>query len=392
MQNNNKIIDFIKNRKIWLTVYAVIIVAAIVVFAVFGANLSIDFKGGTVLNYSFDGSIDLNKIEATVEDTIGQKVAVSENTNFATGEKSLVVTLPSVKATVTDSTKADILKHLTSNLADNKIALKDDANSKDNNILFSFEGSIKETNTVATKLNEALGLTGITVSQDVASKTLTVVVPSTIESSVTAKLTKVFADNKIANIGSNTVSGTIAGNFFLKCLVAVLLASILVVVYVGVRFRKIGGISAGMFALLALLLDCFMAFAASIFFRLEIDSNFMSVILTTLGYSLNDTIVVYDRIRENNKLYPEMGLRELINTSVNQSLGRTIKTTVATFLAIIAIVVVAEFFGLSTLRSFAIPMAVGIISGCVTSVCLSSPLWYSWKKAADAKKAQKESK
>ena len=392
MQNNNKIIDFIKNRKIWLTVYAVIIVAAIVVFAVFGANLSIDFKGGTVLNYSFDGSIDLNKIEATVEDTIGQKVAVSENTNFATGEKSLVVTLPSVKATVTDSTKADILKHLTSNLADNKIALKDDVNSKDNNILFSFEGSIKETNTVATKLNEALGLTGITVSQDVASKTLTVVVPSTIESSVTAKLTKVFADNKIANIGSNTVSGTIAGNFFLKCLVAVLLASILVVVYVGVRFRKIGGISAGMFALLALLLDCFMAFAASIFFRLEIDSNFMSVILTTLGYSLNDTIVVYDRIRENNKLYPEMGLRELINTSVNQSLGRTIKTTVATFLAIIAIVVVAEFFGLSTLRSFAIPMAVGIISGCVTSVCLSSPLWYSWKKATDAKKAQKESK
>ena len=392
MQNNNKIIDFIQNRKIWLTVYAVIIVAAIVVFAVFGANLSIDFKGGTVLNYSFDGSIDLNKIEATVEDTIGQKVAVSENTNFATGEKSLVVTLPSVKATVTDSTKADNLKHLTSNLSDNKIALKDDVNSKDNNILFSFEGSIKETNTVATKLNEALGLTGITVSQDVASKTLTVVVPSAIESSVTAKLTKVFADNKIANIGSNTVSGTIAGNFILKCLVAVLLASILVVVYVGVRFRKIGGISAGMFALLALLLDCFMAFAASIFFRLEIDSNFMSVILTTLGYSLNDTIVVYDRIRENNKLYPEMGLRELINTSVNQSLGRTIKTTVATFLAIIAIVVVAEFFGLSTLRSFAIPMAVGIISGCVTSVCLSSPLWYSWKKAADAKKAQKESK
>ena len=163
----------------------------------------------------------------------------------------------------------------------------------------------------------------------------------------------------------------------------------MVVVYVGIRFRKIGGISAGMFALLALLLDCFMAFAASIFFRLEIDSNFMSVILTTLGYSLNDTIVVYDRIRENNRLYPEMGLRDLINTSVTQSLGRTIKTTVATFLAIVAIVIVAEFFGLATLRSFAIPMAIGILSGCVTSVCISSPLWYSWKKASDARKAKK---
>ena len=62
------------------------------------------------------------------------------------------------------------------------------------------------------------------------------------------------------------------------------------------------------------------------------------------------------------------------------------------FLAIVAIVVVAEFFGLSTLRSFAIPMAVGIISGCITSVCLSSPLWYSWRKGADARKAKKEAK
>lgn len=387
---NNKTFDFIKNRKIWFAVYAVIIVAAIVVLAIFGANLSIDFKGGTVLNYSFNGSIDLDKAETAVKDAVGQKVAVSETTNFATGEKSLVITLPSVKAEITESTKSEILKTLNANLADNKITLKPDTNSQDNNVLFTFVGSIKETNTVANKLEEALGLDGITVSQDVANKTLTVAVPSAIESSVTAKLQKTFADNKVENIGSNTVSGTIASNFFLKCLVAVLLAGILVVVYVGIRFRKIGGISAGMFALLALLLDCFMAFAASVFFRLEIDSNFMSVILTTLGYSLNDTIVVYDRIRENNRLYPEMGLRELINTSVNQSLGRTIKTTVATFLAIIAIVVVAEFFGLSTLRSFAIPMAVGILSGCVTSVCLSSPLWYSWKKASDARKAQKE--
>lgn len=386
---NNRIFDFIKIRKIWLALYAVIIVASILVFAFFGANLSIDFKGGTVLNYSFNGSIDLDKAETSVEDAVGQKVTVSENTNFATGEKSLVITLPSVKAEVTESTKTEILKTLNSNLADNKISLKADNNTQDNNVLFSFEGSIKETNTVAKKLEEALGLSGISVSQDVGTKTLTVSVPSTIESSVTAKLVKTFADNKIENIGSNSVSGTIASNFFLKCLVAVLLAGILVVVYVGIRFRKIGGISAGMFALLALLLDCFMAFAASIFFRLEIDSNFMSVILTTLGYSLNDTIVVYDRIRENNRLYPEMGLRDLINTSVTQSLGRTIKTTVATFLAIVAIVIVAEFFGLATLRSFAIPMAIGILSGCVTSVCISSPLWYSWKKASDARKAKK---
>ena len=204
------------------------------------------------------------------------------------------------------------------------------------------------------------------------------------------KLNETFKDNKIELSSSNSVSPSIASNFFLKCLVAVVLASLMVILYVGIRFRKIGGISAGIFALLALLLDCIMAFCVCIFFRLEIDSNFMSVILTTLGYSLNDTIVVYDRIRENTKLYPEMGLRDRINLSINQSLGRTIKTTLATFLAIIAIVIVAEFFGLSTLRSFAIPMAVGILSGCVSSICLSSPLWYSWRKGAIARQAKKQ--
>ena len=382
MQNNTKVFDFIKARKIWLIFYAVIIVATFIMIAIFGVNLSTNFKGGTDLNYSFDGIVDLDKAKSVIEETVGTQVTVSENTNFATKEKSLVVTMPSVETTINEDTQKDVLNTLNKQLADNKISAKKDANSDDNVLVFTFEGSIEETDTAKTKLEEALELTGITIAKDDTAKTLEVTIPSTIESSVTAKLEKTFKDNKIQNIGSNTVSGTIANNFFLKCLVAVLIAGALVILYVGIRFRKIGGFSAGMFALLALLLDCFAAFAASVFFRLEIDSNFMSVILTTLGYSLNDTIVIYDRIRENAKLYPEMELRERINTSISQSLGRTIKTALATFLAIVAVVVVAEFFGLSTLRSFAIPMAVGILSGCISTLFLSSPLWYSWKKFA----------
>lgn len=313
MQNNNIRFDFIKSRKIWMAVYALIIIAGIVVFAIFGANLSIDFKGGATFEYSFTGDIDLKEAEKVVEEALKKKVNITESTGYTTNAKTLVVSL------VTDESVG-----------------------------------VEAQEKLETKLNET------------------------------------FKDNKIELSSSNSVSPSIASNFFLKCLVAVVLASLLVILYVGIRFRKIGGVSAGMFALLALLLDCIVAFCVCIFFRLEIDSNFMSVILTTLGYSLNDTIVVYDRIRENTKLYPEMGLRDRINLSINQSLGRTIKTTLATFLAIIAIVVVAEFFGLSTLRSFAIPMAVGILSGCVSSICLSSPLWYSWRKGAIARKAKKE--
>lgn len=209
------------------------------------------------------------------------------------------------------------------------------------------------------------------------------------QAAITKALTEKYKDCNIELSNSNSVSPTVAGTFFLKCLVAVIIASALVVLYVGIRFRKIGGVSASFYALLALVLDCITAFAACVIFRLELDSNFMSVILMLLGYSLNDTIVIYDRIRENNKLYPAMDLYECINKSVNQTVGRNIKTTISTLLAIVAIVIVSEFFGLSSLRSFAIPMAIGIISGAISSICLSSPYWYSYRKYALAKKAAK---
>jgi preprotein translocase SecF subunit len=115
----------------------------------------------------------------------------------------------------------------------------------------------------------------------------------------------------------------------------------------------------------------------------------MSVILTIFGYSLNDTIVIYDRLRENTKLYPSMDFRENVNNSINQTLGRTIKTAFATFIAIMTVLIVAEINGLTTLRSFVIPMAFGIVSGSVSTITLSCPLWYSWQEHRNKRKAIK---
>ena len=309
----NKTFDFIKNRKYFLISYLAIILVGVVVFAIFGANLSIDFKGGTMFTYTYSGDINPDDAAKVIKDTIKKDVTVTESSGYNTDSKKLVVTL----------------------VADES------------------------------------------VSAELQSKML-------------KALSEKFKENNLDIGDSNSVSPSVASTFFLKCLVAVILASILVVIYVGIRFRKIGGVSAGLFALFSLLLDCLVAFFFCVFFRLEIDSNFMSVILTILGYSLNDTIVIYDRLRENTKLYPSMDFRDRVNTSINQSLGRTIKTSIATFAAILTVVVVAEFFGLSSLRSFAIPMAVGIISGCITSVTLSCPLWYSWQKHAKARKTEKK--
>ncbi len=206
------------------------------------------------------------------------------------------------------------------------------------------------------------------------------------QKNLSGELEKKFKDNKIVLYNSNSVSPTVAGSFFLKALVAVVITSILVVIYVGFRFRKIGGVSAALTALCALVFDVLIAFFTCVFFGLQIDLNFMAVVLTILGYSLNDTIVIYDRVRENRKLNPDMEIGDLVNMSVNKVMIRNIVTTVTTFLAVATIIVVSEIYGLTTLRTFAIPMAFGLVSGAVTSLFVSGPLWVIWKRYK-AKKA-----
>ncbi len=203
---------------------------------------------------------------------------------------------------------------------------------------------------------------------------------------LTQALTEKFADNEIALYNSNSVSPNIAGSFFVKSIVAVLITAVLVVIYVGIRFRRIGGVSAAVTALITLVFDVLVTFFTCIIFRLQIDSNYIAVVLTILGYSLNDTIVIYDRVRENERLNPGMEIGELVNDSINKVKIRNIVTSLTTFIAVITIVVVSELFGLSSLRTFAIPMAFGIISGGASSLFIAGPLWVIWKRHK-AKKA-----
>ncbi|MBQ8648664.1 MAG: protein translocase subunit SecF [Clostridia bacterium] len=200
------------------------------------------------------------------------------------------------------------------------------------------------------------------------------------QTAITTALQEKYADGKIEIYDSNSVSPTIAGTFLLKSFVAVILTAILVVIYVGIRFKKIGGISAALTALCALVLDLLVTFFVCVIFRLQIDSNYIAVVLTILGYSLNDTIVVYDRVRENRRQNPEMVIGDIVNMSITKVLVRNIVTTITTVLAVITIIVVSEIYGLTSLRTFAIPMAFGLLSGCFSSVFVAGPLWVKWKE------------
>ncbi|MGI6279251.1 MAG: protein translocase subunit SecF [Acutalibacteraceae bacterium] len=210
------------------------------------------------------------------------------------------------------------------------------------------------------------------------------------QEALTKALAEKFKDNKVELYNSNSVSPTVAGTFFAKSIVAVILTAIFVIIYVGIRFRKIGGVSAAITALCAIVLDVFVTFFICVIFRLQIDSNYIAVVLTILGYSLNDTIVIYDRVRELSRRSNDKGISEIVNDSINQCMVRNIVTSVTTFLAIMTIVVVSELYGLISLRTFAIPMAFGIISGAVTSLFIAGPLWVIWKNWDKKRKEQKK--
>ncbi len=198
---------------------------------------------------------------------------------------------------------------------------------------------------------------------------------------LTETLKKDFAKNKVAQSEVESVNPSVGTVFFIKCLVAVTIAAILVVLYVSWRFRKIGGFSAGVTALVALIHDVLIAFFAAVVFRLNIDANFIAVVMTLLGYSLNSTIVVFDRIRENRRVYgAKKPVDELVNISNNQVFTRNIMTTLSTLIAIFVVFIVCEMKGITSLRTLTIPLMFGLVSGSYSSICIAPTAWVKWKQ------------
>ena len=200
-----------------------------------------------------------------------------------------------------------------------------------------------------------------------------------LQKNITAKLEEAFPDNKFEYSETTSVEASMGVNFLLKCLTAVAIASVLMVIYVTIRFKRIGGLSAGMMALVALFHDVAMIYFLYVIFRMPIDSNFIAVVLMILGYSLNDTIVIYDRVREERRLAgKDPVLADIFNKSASAVMPRTIATSITTLVAIGTVYIVAVIFNLGSVQAFALPMMIGIVSGCYSSLCIAGPLWVAW--------------
>lgn len=204
------------------------------------------------------------------------------------------------------------------------------------------------------------------------------------QDAISSAILEKYPDSALTVEETSSVDRTVGTSFFAKCLIAVAITFVLLVIYIAFRFRKIGGASAGIISIIALLHDVLLVYFTFVIFRMPINDNFIAVILTILGYSLNNTIIIYDRIRENRRaLGPKAQTSELVNLSINQTLTRSIYTSLCTFVAIGCVYVVGMAYGLTSVTTFALPMMVGILVGCYSSVCITGPLYVMWRNYKD---------
>ncbi|MGN0602021.1 MAG: protein translocase subunit SecF [Oscillospiraceae bacterium] len=308
-----KTIHVYEHRKIFYTISCVLIaIFAVLTFAI-GTNVAIEFKGGTIITYTYEGDIDTKDVEKEVKSSIDESAIVTTGTNFSSDDKTVKL----------------------------QFASKEGISEQKQN-----------------QLKEALE--------------------------------KEFADNKLELLESNDVAASNGIHFFFKCLVACVFAAIITIIYIGFRFKKIGGISAGCFAVVALLHDLIMVYGCFVVFRFDINANFMAVLLTILGYSINATIIIYDRIRENRRLYGrKLEMSDLVNKSITQTVGRSIHTNVTTVAAMIIVCIVCSIYGITSIISFAFPLIVGMLAGVYSSNCIAPTLWVMWQKHVEKKKALK---
>jgi preprotein translocase subunit SecF len=171
-----------------------------------------------------------------------------------------------------------------------------------------------------------------------------------------------------ASIGAETKS---------KAVQAIIIACIAMLIYIGVRFE----FNFGFAAIISLLHDVLIMLAVYAVFRIPVDSSFIAAMLTVIGYSINDTIVVFDRIRENQKYIRGNDLAFLANASITQTMARSINTVMTVLITLAAV-----YIFVPAIRSFSMPLLIGIASGCYSSIFIASPMWVILKNYSKKRK------
>ncbi|MBR6267792.1 MAG: protein translocase subunit SecF [Selenomonadaceae bacterium] len=217
---------------------------------------------------------------------------------------------------------------------------------------------------------------GVEASQDVMIRTIDL--EENDRKAVMASLKSEIGDYQVMR--EEKVGATIGGELIMNAVMALVISWVRIILYVAARFEFRFGIA----AVLALVHDILIVLAVFSFTQRQVDSSFVAALLTIVGYSINDTIVIFDRIRDNLKLHFRRGgdVVELVNRSVYQTLTRSLYTVFTVLFTTLALL----FFGGETTKDFAFALLVGFASGCYSSIFIAGPLWVTLRNWAEARK------
>ena len=268
------------------------------------------------------------------------------------------------------------------------------------NVTFNEDMSLEDISSKVVPVVENVTGDAQVQTQKVAGTNEVIIKTKTLSVEERQNLDQAMVDNfgvEAEKITAESISGAISKEMKQDAFIAVIIATICMLLYIWFRFKDIKFAGS---AVLALLHDVLVVLTFYSLLKWSVGSTFIACMLTIVGYSINATIVIFDRIRENLKVNSKMELSEIVNLSITQTFTRSINTSLTTFVMVFVLFIL----GVSSIREFALPLMVGIVCGTYSSVCITGSLWYVMtiyknkhmeeKKAAEkaAKAAAKSSK
>ena len=369
-------IDFVGKRRYFAVLSGILVLVSWVLFFTVGPQWGIDFTGGTELQFRFDRCEEgLVKDDGTCEKA-ETPVSIGEIrdalVNLELGEDALkTVGDPKDQEyviSIQDPTfgsgelQEEVRKQLGITFGEDWLVDEEVQAEVGVRMVLTYDGDLKTPKEIEEALSE---INGVTAEESKEVNQVVVKLPG-LGQIIQAQLTNELPGKSFEVIRADAVGPKVGGDLTRQGFLSIGITLILVLIYVAFRFDI--GFSPG--AVLALAHDVSLTIGVFIIVGLEINLAIIGALLTIVGYSLNDTIVIYDRIRENGDRYARTDLPDLINVSINETMARTIATSVTTFLAICAFL----FMGGATIQAFAFAMLLGIVFGTYSTVYVASPM------------------
>lgn len=193
-----------------------------------------------------------------------------------------------------------------------------------------------------------------------------------------------YSIDESALMSSSSASASFGQEVQQKTILYALIAILCILVYIAIRFEWVSAIM----AIITLAINVLVMYAAYAITNIPMNTTFIAAMLTVIGYSINNTIVIFDRIRENMKKYggkKNSVIADIVNTSISESMGRTINSTITTLITIVLLYII----GVNAIKEFALPLIIGVVIGAYTSIFVAGTFWAAWKQSIKDAKANK---